>query len=373
MLEHGGRLLQAMRRYGLPRERWLDLSTGINPTAWQGPAIPVSSWNRLPEDEDGLIEAAQAYYGAAQVLPVCGSQAAIQTLPKLRGLSRVGVPVLGYNEHGHRWKAAGHEVVPLTAQEFATAAGELDVLVISNPNNPTGERFTPAELLEWHGQLAARGGWLVVDEAFADCTPESSVARFTDREGLIVLRSLGKFFGLAGARVGFVLAQAALLSQLAAVLGPWSLSGPSRWVARHALNDRLWQESTREGLRAAGSRLRGILSSHGLVPNGGCELFQWVRVDDALAIHEALARVGILTRYFASVPSVRFGLPGAREEWHRLEAALSGLGLSEGAWGEDRVGHGFQDEERRADGRVSDAPPGDTPLCGSSGCGEVSS
>ena len=101
MLEHGGRLLQAVSRYGLPRERWLDLSTGINPTAWQEVAIPMSSWNRLPEDEDGLIEAARNYYGAPQVLPVCGSQAAIQTLPKLRKRSRVGVPVLGYNEHGH--------------------------------------------------------------------------------------------------------------------------------------------------------------------------------------------------------------------------------------------------------------------------------
>lgn len=363
MLEHGGRLLQAVRRYGLPREHWLDLSTGINPLAWQGPAIPVSSWNRLPEDEDGLTEAAQVYYGAPQVLPVCGSQAAIQTLPKLRGLSRVGVPVLGYNEHGHRWKVTGHEVVPLAAQEFAAAADELDVLIVSNPNNPTGERFTPAELLEWHGRLAARGGWLVVDEAFADCMPESSVARFTDREGLIVLRSLGKFFGLAGARVGFVLAQAGLLSRLTAVLGPWSLSGPSRWVARHALSDRLWQETTRESLRAASQRLKGLLSSYGLAPQGGCELFQWVRMGDVLTIHETLARVGILTRYFASVPSVRFGLPGAVEEWGRLEAALSGLGVNEGP----------RSEDRRSAGRLGDEPQSDMRRSGSRGSSEASS
>ena len=353
MLEHGGRLLQAVKRYGLPREHWLDLSTGINPTVWQGPAIPMSSWNRLPEDEDGLTEAAQVYYGAPQVLPVCGSQAAIQTLPKLRGVSRVGVPVLGYNEHGHRWKVAGHEVLPLPAQEFAAAADELDVLVVSNPNNPTGERFAPEELLEWQGRLAARGGWLVVDEAFADCTPESSLAEFTDREGLIVLRSLGKFFGLAGARVGFVLAQTALLSRLTAVLGPWPLSGPSRWVARHAMSDRVWQEGTRASLRAASSRLRGILSSHGLAPQGGCELFQWVRAEAALTIHEALARVGILTRYFASVPSVRFGLPGAIEEWERLETALSGLRLGEGRQGEQGPNGGRPVDRSRSDIRLS--------------------
>src|SRR5581483_2301356 len=239
------------------------------------------------------------YYGAPRVLPVCGSQAAIQTLPKLRDPSRVGVPVLGYNEHGYRWRAAGHEVIPLAAHEFSAAAGELDVLVISNPNNPTGERATSAELLEWHRQLTDRGGWLVVDEAFADCTPERSVARFTDRDGLIVLRSLGKFFGLAGARVGFVSAHALLLSRLGAVLGPWSLSGPSRWVARGALTDRKWQEGARQSLRRDSARLEAVLSRYGLTPEGGCELFQWVRTPDALAIHEALARQGILTRYFA--------------------------------------------------------------------------
>ena len=330
MLEHGGRLLQAVKRYGLPRERWLDLSTGINPASWLGPSVPMSSWNRLPEEEDGLVEVAQAYYGAPCVLPVCGSQAAIQTLPKLRARSRVGVPILGYNEHGHRWKIAGHEVVPLAARDFGAASAELDVLVISNPNNPTGERAAPAELLEWHGRLAQRGGWLVVDEAFADCTPESSVARFTDREGLIVLRSLGKFFGLAGARVGFVLARSSLLSQLSAVLGPWSLSGPSRWVARHALGDRQWQEETRASLRTASLRLRAVLTSCGLAPTGGCELFQWVRVSEALAIHERLAHQGILTRYFESVASLRFGLAGAPGEWERLEAALRELQLGPG-------------------------------------------
>jgi cobalamin biosynthesis protein CobC len=331
MPDHGGRLLQAVERYGLPRERWLDLSTGINPHAWQGPSIPVSSWNRLPEDEDGLVEAAQTYYGAPRVLPVSGSQAAIQTLPKLRDRSRVGVPMLGYNEHGYRWTAAGHEVVPLTAGEFGAAAGEVDVLVVSNPNNPTGERVTAVELLEWHRLLVERRGWLVVDEAFADASPENSVARFTDRDGLIVLRSLGKFFGLAGARVGFVLAGAPLLAELGAALGPWQVSGPSRWVARGALSDRAWQEATRQDLRAAGARLEALLSGFGLAPDGGCELFQWVRAPEALAIHEALARQGILTRHFASVPSLRFGLPGAEGEWDRLESVLRELRLGDGA------------------------------------------
>ena len=323
MLEHGGRLLQAIERYGLPRERWLDLSTGINPIAWEGEPVPSSSWNRLPEEEDGLVEAARTYYKATGVLPVCGSQAAIQALPRLRAPSRVGVPAFGYNEHGYRWKQAGHEVVPLQPVDFATSVDTLDVVLVCNPNNPTGERVTPAELLVWHARLSGRGGWLIVDEAFADSIPEISMARFADREGLIVLRSLGKFFGLAGARVGFVLSSSTLLSALAEWLGPWSVAGPSRVVARAALVDREWQEATRKRLRNDSQRLAAVLTRHGLEPAGGSDLFQWVRTSRAEEIHEALARRGILTRHFGAVSSLRFGLPATEEEWARLQGALA--------------------------------------------------
>ena len=329
MLEHGGRLLQAVQRYGVPRHRWLDLSTGINPIAWQGAPLPISSWNRLPEDEDGLLEAAESYYAAARLLPISGSQAAIQTLPRLRGRSRVGVPALGYNEHAHRWKQAGHDVVPVPVELFGAAVDELDVLVVCNPNNPTGERVVPAQLLEWHARLSARGGWLVIDEAFADATPATSVARFTDRDGLIVLRSLGKFFGLAGARVGFVLAKEPLLKALVDWLGPWAVSGPSRMVARGALSDRTWQEETRARLRHDSQRLAGLLTRYGLPPGGGCELFQWACTARALEIHAALARQGIFTRHFGAVPSLRFGLPATPQDWERLEAALSSPQLRE--------------------------------------------
>lgn len=329
MPEHGGRILQAAQRYGVPRERWLDLSTGINPIAWQGAVPPISSWNRLPEEEDGLVEAAGSCYGARALLPVSGSQAAIQALPRLRGRSRVGVPALGYNEHGHRWKQAGHEVVPLAIAEFGAAATDLDVLIVSNPNNPTGDRFTPAELLELHAHLSARGGWLVVDEAFADSTPADSMAPFTDRDGLIVLRSLGKFFGLAGARVGFVLSTPALLNVLAGWLGPWTIAGPSRLVARAALSDGVWQDTTRRRLRGESRRLAELLTRHGLTPAGGCDLFQWVRTPHAFQIHEALAKQGVLTRQFVSLPSLRFGLPTAAQDWERLDRVLSSLQLQE--------------------------------------------
>jgi cobalamin biosynthesis protein CobC len=323
MLEHGGRLRSAARRYGIALDRWLDLSTGINPVSWHGAEVPQAAWARLPEDDDGLLEAAADYYGTADVLPVAGSQAAILHLPRLRAPCRVGVLAPGYSEHAQRWRETGHDVVPLTAAQCASAADSVDVLVLINPNNPTGHRFPRRQLLQWHARIAARGGWLVVDEAFADTDPAESLAGLTDREGLIVLRSLGKFFGLAGARVGFVLAAAPLRYALDEVLGPWTVAGPARFVARGALDDRSWQAAMRAQLTAHSARLSALLGRHGLAPAGGCGLFQWVPTEAAAAVHESLARRGILTRLFATPRSLRFGLPGREPDWQRLESALA--------------------------------------------------
>jgi cobalamin biosynthesis protein CobC len=228
LLHHGGRLRAAAAHYGIALDHWLDLSTGINPNGWPVLAIPTASWARLPEDDDGLEQAAQSYYETEHVLPVAGSQAAIQALPRLRPRSRVAVLDPGYAEHAYAWRRAGHEVTRVAAERLDEAMQDSDVLLLIHPNNPTGARFPVEQLLHWHARLAARGGWLVVDEAFMDVTPEHSLCRHASRESLIVLRSLGKFFGLAGARVGFVCAHPALLAQLHAVIGPWSVSAPAR-------------------------------------------------------------------------------------------------------------------------------------------------
>src|SRR2546430_904000 len=312
-LPHGGRLREAARRYGIPLDAWLDLSTGINPHAHPVPAIPVSAWARLPEHDDGLIDAARAYYEAPHVLPVAGSQAAIQALPPLRMPGRVGIITPGYAEHAHAWRRAGHEVAAVPVAGLSEAARQVDVLVVIHPNNPTGDRFPPETLLDWHARLTTRAGWLVVDEAFMDSTPADSLTSYSASPGLIVLRSLGKFFGLAGARVGFVLAESALLERLAEALGPWPLAGPSRAVALKALADTVWQGAMRRELPEASTRLAQLLTAYGLVPTGGCGLFQWVVTREANAIHEALARQGVLTRLFLDPPSLRFGLPGTEQ------------------------------------------------------------
>ncbi len=325
MLEHGGRILDVAARYGIPPEGWLDLSTGINPFGWPVPPVPAECWQRLPEAEDGLMAAAREYYGAPRLLPVAGSQAAIQALPRLRPPGRVGLLAPTYAEHPHAWESAGHRVDALAGEAIDGAVDDLDVLLLANPNNPTGERFPRQRLEGWGARLAGRGGWLVVDEAFMDATPEHSLATLTGAPGLVVLRSLGKFFGLAGARVGFVLAWPELLGQLEARLGPWAVAGPARWAARQALADFSWQETARHHLADASARLAGLLARHGLEPAGGSALFQWVPTPQATFIQDHLARQGIWVRRFHEPAALRFGLPGEAADWRRLEAALGSL------------------------------------------------
>lgn len=322
MLEHGGRLRRAAREYGIAPESWLDLSTGISPFAWPLPPIPPAVWQRLPEDDDGLIEVARQYYRAPCVLPVAGSQAAIQALPMLRSPSRVGIIAPGYAEHAQAWQRAGHRVEVLPADALLATPERFEAIVLIHPNNPGGDRFDVDELLRLHATLAARGGWLVVDEAFIDATPSHSLCVHADRDGLIVLRSVGKFFGLAGARVGFVCAAPALLDALQRRLGPWTVSGPARHALKLALVDRVWQHAACERLHAASERLRTLLVRHGLTPTAGCAFFQWCCDERAASLHRALAERGILTRLFDTPASLRFGLPGDEAAFGRLNDAL---------------------------------------------------
>lgn len=322
MLEHGGRLRRAALEYGIAEEDWLDLSTGLAPWPFPVPEIPLRAWARLPENDDGLEQAACDYYGASQVLPVAGSQMAIQLLPRLRRAGKVGVLSPCYAEHAEAWRRSGYVVREVLEQEVDFFLDSLDVLVVVNPNNPTGLNLTPARLLDWHARLAQRGGWLVVDEAFMDNTPQLSLAPHAHQVGLIVLRSFGKFFGLAGVRLGFVLAERKLLRLLAEQVGPWAVSGPTRVLGQACLRDT--EGHTRQRIRSdeASERLAALLERHGVKPQGGCALFQWLITEQAAELHEFMARRGILLRLFAHNSSLRFGLPADAADEARLEQAL---------------------------------------------------
>ena len=323
---HGGRLNQAARHWGIPLERWLDLSTGINPCPWPVPGIPMHVWQRLPEDDDGLEATARRWAGVpgeVGCLPVAGTQAAIQALPRLRSPGRVGVPAPAYSEHAEWWRAAGHEVVAFQSLPSEEQLAALDVLVWINPNNPTGGQVSRPRLMACHQQLAGRGGWLVVDEAFMDADPAETLLPETGLPGLVVYRSLGKFFGLAGLRAGLVFGSPELCNRLGEALGPWGVSHPARYVMQQALLDTNWQRATAARLRVDSDRLARLLSGAGLAPRGRTLLFVYCPHDNPHSLADSLAEQAVLVRVFENPPALRFGLPGTESEWQHLERALN--------------------------------------------------
>jgi len=288
--------------------------------------VPSPCWQRLPDSaaHQALLEAAARRWdipAQARVVAGNGSQALIQALPRVTPLTEVAILGPTYGEHARAWNAAGHRVHAVaTAEE----AGEAGAVVVVNPNNPDGRIIAPERLLELAGRLAARGGILVVDEAFCDERPDLSLTALV-RPGLVVLRSFGKFFGLAGLRLGFAVAATEMAGRLADHLGPWPVSGPALAVGTTALADREWSTATIARLTAAAARLDAILGRAGLEIAGGTFLFRLARHDQAPAIYQRLGRAGILVRAFAFRPDIlRFGLPGGTAEEQRLENALGG-------------------------------------------------
>ncbi|MGB1310747.1 MAG: threonine-phosphate decarboxylase CobD [Leucothrix sp.] len=307
---HGGQLKLASARYNIPLENWIDLSTGINPNSYPLPPVPTDIWQRLPETNDGLEKAAAAFYGSTYLLPVAGSQEAIQKLPLLRKPSRVGIISPAYHSHQQAWQSAGHEVVEIPRQTLAEMLPSLDVLLLVNPTNPTAERYCVEELQHWHQRLQQRDGWLVVDEAFMDLTPEGSLVKEEPESGLIVLRSIGKFFGLAGIRLGFVWAEPGLLEKLVRLQDDWSVSNPARWAGRLALGDRDWQAEQRQLIPLQMAKLKNTLEATYQCHASEAGLFAYIKLgqDRASVEHEKLCQQGVLTRLFLHDNALRFGL-----------------------------------------------------------------
>lgn len=322
--DHGGTLDRAVARFGGARRDWIDLSTGINPWPYPVPSISAEAWTRLPDETAlcSLAEAARGFYGApadADVAAAPGSQALIQLLPRL--MPRTQVAVLGptYAEHARCWALAGHDVQVVEDLDGAASP----ILVLVNPNNPDGRHRTPVRLSALADRQAALGGLLVVDEAFAEVMPEASVMPRAGTPGLVILRSFGKFFGMAGLRLGFAFGPATLIGQLNAAFGPWAVAGPALVIGRAALSDRDWAAAMRARLAAAARSLDAMLSSAGLEPIGGTDLYRLVRIAEAGRLADRLGRHHILVRRFAERPDwLRFGLPADDVATARLRAAL---------------------------------------------------
>jgi cobalamin biosynthetic protein CobC len=324
---HGGGIAAAAARFGGRPEDWLDLSTGINPNPVAVPDVDVAAWHRLPDRhrQDAARAAAARYYGTANALPlpVPGTQSVIQLLPRLVTAGRrAAVLVPTYGEYARVLGNAGVAVDQISHLDEVTAAHGLVVVV--NPNNPDGRLFAPNELLALHARVSAQDGLLVVDEAFGDMQPQNCIAPLAGdgMPGLLVFRSFGKFFGLAGLRLGFVIGETAVLERIEDGLGPWAVSGPALTIAAKLM------ASETSGIRLAIAERKAALDAAlrdvGLTVVGGTGLFSLVESPDAAAIHEGLCRHHILVRPFDYNPGwLRFGLAPDRAADARLAEALA--------------------------------------------------
>jgi cobalamin biosynthetic protein CobC len=331
-IAHGGGLTAAIAAYGGEPADWLDLSTGINPNTPELPEIPIEVWNRLPDR--ALVEAARMaardWYGAVEKTrtsnllprPVPGTQAFIQILPKLVPQNRpVAILSPTYGEYAHCFQKAGFDVDPIRSLD--ALKDEHGTLVIVNPNNPDGRTFLRQELLDVHARMRAQEGHLHVDEAFGEARPELSLAdAASTSEGLTVSRSFGKFFGMAGVRLGFVFARPETLDVIDAALGPWAVSGPALFLAKEMM--RRDHAPVLEAIRQRRRGLQNALDGAGFAIAGGTELFALVTLDSAPKLFEHLARSHILVRKFDYEPHwLRIGLTPDEQGDKRLADTLA--------------------------------------------------
>ena len=326
-LAHGGNLGAARQQFPGAPEPFVDLSTGINPHAYPVPRLSAEVFTRLPEPAAArrLSAIAAKAYGALSPTHVVAAPGTQILLPLVAALVPPGrAAVLGptYAEHVRVAALVGHG-----ASEVTDIGGlaDADLAIIVNPNNPDGRIFRKDVLLAVADQQKHRGGLLVVDEAFMDVGPaDASLGGDAARGNIVVLRSFGKFFGLAGLRLGFALAAPEIAAQLDASLGPWAVAGPAIAIGEAALADVSWADATRESLRRGAQRLDEMLTSAGLEVIGGTSLFRLVRATAASGLFHHLGRAGILVRRFAEQPTwLRFGLPGSEDAWFRLRSALA--------------------------------------------------
>lgn len=328
-MKHGGDLTEAIARHGGAAGSWLDLSTGINPWPWPIPQVlPPSLWQRLPSRADAaaLIAAARKAYGApddADIVAAAGSESLIQLLPYLAGPGPVAIVGPTYGEHALAWRNAGHPVIAIDDLDACPESAVHAVVV--NPNNPDGRITGRAALLRIAEQVGRRRGWLVVDEAFADIDPSVSAVGLCPDRPVIILRSFGKFYGLAGLRLGFAIGAPDPVGRIAGALGAWPCSGPALSIGTAALQDRPWADRTRSALRRQAHKLDEVLVQAGLAIAGGTPLFRLALHSDALSLHTALARQHVWCRRFDWADDLlRFGLPADDVGLDRLAAALKG-------------------------------------------------
>ena len=328
---HGGRLCVARSLFPDVPQPWIDLSTGINPLPYPAPRASARERNRLPEPTElAKLEAvAAAAFGVddpARVIATGGTENALRLLPYLLKSASAVIAGPAYGSHADAWTRAGISAEVVSDTELTIRAAANAALTVVNPNNPDGRVLSGEQLQALHDSLRANGGVLIVDEAFADLELAHSVAGLAGTERaprMIVLRSFGKFYGLAGVRLGFVIASESIAIQLRHLLGDWPVSVDALRAGLAAYADDAWAARTRLRLHRDAQRLDKLLIGADMTIVGGTSLYRLARAQNARARFTQLISHGILARPFDYDGALlRFGLPLGATEWRRLAEAL---------------------------------------------------
>ena len=306
--DHGGGLDAAIAKYGGARADWLDLSTGINPVPYPLPEFGADTWTALPDKAafDRLYSLARHYWHVppeAAIIGATGASAIIAALPRLITPAQVSIPGPTYNEHGAAFQAAG----------WTLSQDPSHAIVAVHPNNPDGHLWQAKEL---------DAPFVIIDESFCDIAPTQSLIELAKRPGTVLLKSFGKFWGLAGLRLGFAIGDPDIIAKLTDLLGPWQISGPALCIGAEALSDPQWADATRARLATDAARLDDLVTASGAELLGGTTLFRLYKVKDARAAQDHLAQHHIWSRIFPYANDwLRLGLP-PHDRWDQLEAAF---------------------------------------------------
>ena len=315
----------AAKRYDIELSHWMDLSTTINPNGYPIKDLPIDVFHRLPTNHDGnqLERIARSAYGVpngAGLISAAGCQVLIQMLPQLKAHRHVAIVGPTNSSHSGAWRAAGHRVEEVDSLDNASRS---DVVIVVNPNNFDSQYYSPAALKKLADRLYESGGLLIIDEAHMDAVTKKSFIKYAELPNVIILRSLGKFYGLSGLRLGFAIGSSRHLGIIREMLGPWAVSGPAIHIGCSALTDQKWHKQMRQDLEIQTTHLGRVLSSRHIKSIGCHPLFHLIEVVDARTLHHQLANRAIWTRQFEQFPTwLRIGLPKSRAHFKRLEASL---------------------------------------------------
>ena len=329
---HGGNLAEAERLFPGAQTPFIDLSTGINPNAYPIAGLGPEQFRRLPEPDllARLERQAALHYGVpagAGAMATAGTQPILTVLPRLFEGKEVAIVGPTYGEHARAWLAAGHRVREIS--DIGASEGAA-IVVLVRPNNPDGRILPASEILKLQAGLGKSGGLVVLDEAFVDLLPDRvSLAGHSGEPGLLVLRSFGKAYGLAGVRLSFALAQVSMIERLRTFIGPWPVSGPALQLGFNALSDSSWLASAKRISAGQAQRLRAALLASGATIIGGTPLFQLIELDSAERLFGHLGRRGIHVRRFDYNKSwLRIGLPPDEAAcWQRVEDGFSSYAM----------------------------------------------